>query len=163
MPHVYRNYKEYISNFITKGGIIEASPNCPPSQISSTSICFSIDPVGDIKVLGSYDKFFQFDYITAGCFFPQRSVPNINLTAICETVGKTLYKKNVFGYISIDLITFPDPSLNPTDEDARQNRLFWAVDLNCYLTSYHASVFFFDFLMNGDLDTVSGAYSIQKP
>lgn len=52
IPSLYlHGYREYIHLFVTKGGIIEASPTCPSSQISSPSIFFFINPLGAIKVI----------------------------------------------------------------------------------------------------------------
>jgi hypothetical protein len=164
MPHLYRNYQEYITKFVQKGGVIEAAPNCSPSQISSSSVGFVIDPVGEVEVLGSYDKFFAHEYVACGYFSPQKSIPNLNLQALCETIGKALFEQGVFGYASIDIISFPDPATKKQDKkDSPSNRIFWAVDLNCYMTTYVASTLFFDFLMRGELDAVSGHYTIPRP
>lgn len=38
--------------------------------------------------------------------------------------------------------------------------MFWAVDLNCQLTDYAAACFFFDILMEGELDKETGDYEI---
>ena len=164
MTHLYRNYSEYITKFVQKGGVIEAAPNCSPAQVSSSSIGFVIDPVGEVEVLGSYDKFFAHEYVSCGFFSPQKSIPNLNLQAICETVGKSLYSQGVFGFASLDIISFPDSSAKkPEKKENGAGRIFWAVDLNCYMTNYVASTLFFDFLMKGKIDTVSGCYTIPKP
>lgn len=41
-PSLYPNYKEYMLNFVRKGGIIEAMPNAPLSSINSPSISLLI-------------------------------------------------------------------------------------------------------------------------
>jgi len=162
MPHLHRNYSEYIRKFVQKGGVIEAAPNCMPSQVSSSCIGFKIDPTGEIEVLGSYDKCFSHEYVTCGYFFPQKAVPNLNLYTICQTIGKALYDQGVFGYASLDIISFSDPTNKSHDDSNSGNKLFWAVDLNCYMTSYVASTMFFEFLMGGQLDQYSGVYTIPK-
>jgi len=53
---LYPNYNAYLSDFLKKGGVIEAIPICNENQITSPSIFFEIDPQCNIKVLGSYDK-----------------------------------------------------------------------------------------------------------
>ena len=140
MPHLYQTYNEYITKFIQKGGVIEAAPSCPVSQVASSSIGFVIDPTGEVEFLGSYDKFFSHEYTSCGYFFPQKSIPNLNLQAICQTMGKALYNKGVFGYACLDIISFPDHpnSRKPTETSDKEanhtgnnNRVFWAVDLNC--------------------------------
>ena len=111
--------------------------------------------------MGSYDKIFVNEFVTGGCFFPQKSIPNINLSTLSNTIGKSLYNEGVHGYISVDLITFPDSSIKLTGK-SNNERLFWAVDLNCYLTSFPCVTYFFDFLMSGRLDSVSGIYTVKK-
>lgn len=106
---LYPTYKSYLHDFLTKGGIIEASPAFPPNQISSPSIFFQIDPQGHVEVLGSFEKLQGPDYRNIACQFPQTSLPNMNLELLSQAVGTQLYKKGVFGYITVDLIAFPDP------------------------------------------------------
>jgi len=92
-----------------KGGIIEAIPTIKDSDMSSINISFIIEPDGLIKLIGSYDKIFGQKMLASGFFFPQRSMPNMNLNSLIQTIGKKLYEKNVFGYCSVDLVSFPDP------------------------------------------------------
>ncbi len=39
-------------------------------------------------------------------------MPEINLNELIQTLGAKLYSKNVFGYCSVDLVSFPDPDDN---------------------------------------------------
>ena len=87
------------------------------------------------------DRFSARAYVNAGCFFPQQSLPNMNMMTICKSIGDILYEKGVIGHVTVDLVSFPDPT-SPS-----AHPLFWAVDLNCNLTDYVASCLFFDFLM----------------
>jgi len=34
---------------------------------------------------------------------------SINLNSLIQTLGNKLYEKEVFGYCSVDLVSFPDP------------------------------------------------------
>ena len=65
----------------------------------------------------------------------------MNMMTICKSIGDILYEKGVMGHVTVDLVSFPDPT-SPT-----AHPLFWAVDLNCNLTDYASACFFFDFLM----------------
>ena len=65
----------------------------------------------------------------------------MNMMTICKSIGDILYEKGVIGHVTVDLVSFPDPT-SPS-----AHPLFWAVDLNCNMTDYAASCFFFDFLM----------------
>ena len=67
-----------------------------------------------------------------------------------------LYEKGVIGHITLDLVSFPDPT------SPNSHPLFWAVDLNCHMTDYAASCYFFDFLMEGKLDPLTGKYTINN-
>lgn len=102
------------------------------------------------------DRFTSRAYVNAGCFFPQQSLPNMNMMTICKSIGDILYEKGVIGHITVDLVSFPDPT-SPS-----AHPLFWAVDLNCNLTDYASSCFFFDFLMEGKLDQLTGKYTINN-
>jgi hypothetical protein len=66
-----------------------------------------------------------------------------------------MYDKGIIGHVSIDLVVFP----NPTEPNGEP--LFWAIDLNANMTDYAAAVFFFDILMEGELDKETGDYEIS--
>ena len=61
-------------------------------------------------------------------------------------MGESLYEKGVIGHVTIDLVSFPNI------EDPKQHPFFWAVDINCELTDYAAICYFFDILMEGQLN-----------
>jgi hypothetical protein len=42
MPSLYRNWSEFIRSFCRVGGVIEAAPFCPSTQLASPSISFFI-------------------------------------------------------------------------------------------------------------------------
>lgn len=58
--------------------------------------------------------------------------------------------------MTVDLVSFPDPT-NPN-----AHPLFWAIDLNCQMTDYAAACSFFDFLMEGNIDQLTGKYTINN-
>jgi len=80
----------------------------------------------------------------------------MNMQTICNSIGEVLYEKGVIGHVTLDLVSFPDPT------SPKSHPLFWAVDLNCQLTDYAASCYFFDFLMEGKLDPLTGKYTINN-
>lgn len=47
--------------------------------MSSPSIAFIVEPDGEVQLLGSVDRFSAKEYINSGCFFPQQSLPNMNM------------------------------------------------------------------------------------
>lgn len=155
MPSLYQSWKEYIAAFCKHGGVIEAMPSAF-SEIHSPSVSFLIEPDGKIQVLGSYERFNGKDFVNAGCFYPQTALPDINLESISNAVGQSLYAKGVIGYVSVDLLSFPYKT------NQSSHPLFWGIGINCFLNNYTSYLQFFEFLMNGKLNTTSGQYSITK-
>jgi hypothetical protein len=78
--------------------------------------------------VGSYDKFSGAEFVNAGCFSPQKSLPSIDLMKICNSVGEVLYEKGSFGHVTVDLISYPNV------EDPSSHPFFWAVDISLELT-----------------------------
>lgn len=96
------------------------------------------------------------------CLSPKKSLPNINVDFLCRNVGDKLYQKGIFGFIHLDLISFSDCSGSTLSKKETTNSLFWAIGLDCYLNSFGSACFYFDFLMKGKLDQLTGNYSIAE-
>lgn len=58
------------------------------------------------------------------------------------------------GHVTIDLISFPN------HEEDNAHPFFQAIDISCELTNNAAITYFFDILMEGQLDQQTGEYSI---
>lgn len=80
----------------------------------------------------------------------------MNMMTISKSIGEVLYSKGIFGHVTVDLVSFPDPT------SPQAHPLFWAIDLNCGLTDYSTACYFFDFLMEGKLDQFTGKYTIDN-
>lgn len=156
MKNLYRGWSEFLQAFCRVGGVIEAAPTCQSNQMSSPSICFVVEPDGNVELIGSLDRYQAKEHINAGCFFPQQSLPNMNMKTICSSIGEVLYDKGVIGHVTVDLVSFPDPTA------PKSHPLFWAVDLNCHMTDYSAACYFFHFLMEGQLDQLTGKYTVNN-
>lgn len=78
--------------------------------MASPSISFLVEPDGDVTLIGSVDKFAAKEYINSGAFFPQQSLPNMNMQTICNSIGEILYEKGIIGHCTLDLVSFPDPT-----------------------------------------------------
>lgn len=65
----------------------------------------------------------------------------MNMMTISKSIGDILYEKGIIGHITVDLVSFPDPT------SPQSHPLFWAIDLNCGMTDYSSACYFFDFLM----------------
>lgn len=164
---LYRNYYEFVRAFKERGGVIEAAPNAPSSEVHGFGVSFFLAPNGSVKVLGSYDKVTAMDNVTSGYLFPQKSAPGLDLQALCNTVGRALYEKGIIGYCSVDLIAFQENRLNSIileDKEKRKKSIkYWAVDLNCSMTPITSVIGLFDFLIQGTLDQNTGKYTIALP
>ena len=79
----------------------------------------------------------------------------MNLTTLCESIANVLYEKGLIGHVTIDLVSFPNPS------DPNAHPLFWAVDINNELSENAAISSFFDILMEGQLNQETGEYMID--
>lgn len=117
---VYSNYKQYITHFFTRGGVIEASFNI--SDSTNFSIGIMIEPTGDFAILGTYNKIeLGGKSINQSIKFPSK-IKNINYQGIARQVYKELWVKNrFFGYFSIDFLY--------REEDSS----ITAIGLDCYL------------------------------
>ena len=71
-------------------------------------------------------------------------------------MGENLFKKGVYGYITVDLIAFPDPS------NRNNHPLFWAIGIDCYLNNYGAACLYFYFLVKGSCDQVTGTCILNE-
>jgi len=75
-PTLYRNWDEYMDAFCYDGGVIEAAPpSLKPSEVKAPSVSFFIEPDCFIRLIGTFDKYSGTDFVNAGCFFPQTSLP----------------------------------------------------------------------------------------
>ena len=63
-------WNDFLQSFCKVGGVIEAAPTCMTNQMGSPSICFFVEPDGNVELIGSVDRFAARDYINSGCFFP---------------------------------------------------------------------------------------------
>mmetsp|Transcript_32961 Transcript_32961/g.24269 ORF Transcript_32961/g.24269 Transcript_32961/m.24269 type:complete len:82 (+) Transcript_32961:1524-1769(+) len=76
--------------------------------MGSPSICFLIEPNGEVQLVGSVDKFSAREFVNAGAFFPQQSLPNMNMMTISKSIAEVLFEKGVIGHVTVDLVSFPD-------------------------------------------------------
>ena len=157
VPAIYPTWKDYLKEFTRVGGVIEASPSFPAAKIQGVKVSFCILPDGNVTLIGAYDKLEAKKYVSAGFLFPQTSLPNMNLQMLVSSIGTVLFDKEIIGHVSVDLVAFPDENMKSG------HPLFWAVDLDCAATESSAVMSFFDFLMEGTLDPVTGFYNLSLP
>lgn len=154
-PTLYRTWDMYIKRFCKVGGVIEATPMCSVNQLSMPSVSFFIEPNGETRLIGTFDRIEATQYVNGGCFFPSTSLPAFDLMRLSRSISGQLYDKGLIGHVTVDLVTFPDPN------DPSAPSLFWAVDINASLSDYASICLFFDILMEGHLDPETGEYEIE--
>lgn len=87
-PTLFKNWDTYMAEFCRVGGVIEAAPSiCQLNQLQSPTVSFFIEPDGKVQLVGSFDKFAGAEFVNAGVFSPQTSLPQIDLLKICDSVG----------------------------------------------------------------------------
>lgn len=154
MPSLYPTWKAFMSEFVRSGGVIEAAPPCAAVHVKSSCVCFCVEPDGQVTLLGAYDKLNGRDCVTSAYFFPQQSLPNVNLKLVTAAIGGALYAQGLIGHAKVDIVSFPNSKESKFP-------LFWTVDLSLQHTDVAASSLLFNFLMEGDLDPITGAYWVE--
>lgn len=76
---LFRDFQEYVDEFIRKGGMIEAAPGITQKELGTPGISFFIEPNGEIEFLGSFEKICGGLMTPVGYEMPQQSLPNIDV------------------------------------------------------------------------------------
>jgi hypothetical protein len=58
-------------------------------------------------------------------------------------------------------VAFSEPSRQKSAFDKVENNLFWAIGLETFLNNFNCSFFYFDFLIKGKIDRMTGNYYIN--
>jgi len=150
MRWLWRSWRDFIQAFQRVGGVIEASP----LQItSSPSVNLLVEPDGQLRITSVHEQIFSSPYTFVGAAFPQTAVPYPALREAGLAIGKACYEHGLIGHLGIDFVSFFD-----TEGQLR----LWAVDLNPRLTHTAVTFGFFDFLVGGRFDVVSGRYAVSN-
>ena len=172
--HLYKNWEEYFNNFIEFHGIIEACPVYNPlTLLGSPCLPILIEPNGEIQFFSTYDKINLLSFRTIGAISPQFSIPlfinknetnenessfsssimdndneGIDLFKICDKIGKYLYKNDIIGFVTIELIAFQNYKEQHTYIKENNKINYWAIDLKFGLNEILSSINFCNFLYN---------------
>ena len=106
---LFRGWDEFFTEFCYKRGVIESCPTGSLSGImGNPAVGFLIHPDGKCETLCTYDKINTNYFRNCGAIAPQQSIPNLNSDLIIDKLGKYLYEQNIFGYVTVEFVTFHD-------------------------------------------------------
>lgn len=150
VPSLYPNWRSYIEKFIHQGGVIQSTPPTNKADTTFPCVSFTIDPDGQLNFIATADYLHSVNYLNAGAFFPQTSIAHEDIIAVVNNLGKSLFKRGLFGYFTLQLVAFvSNASLKP---------VYWAVDLSIGLCHLASNYFYFHFLIGGLYDGSTGKY-----
>ncbi|CAK90310.1 unnamed protein product (macronuclear) [Paramecium tetraurelia] len=115
---LYQSYKEYITAFLTSGGIVEAFPIQDRLKIQKTSISFHVSPQYEFEEICTYDSFSAHHYVQTLHLYPSIT-STMDKNKFYEEMLVFLKQKKMFGYFTLHLILFDNQ--------------FWAIGLDSYL------------------------------
>jgi len=93
----------------SSGGVIEAFP--PLDSVTCLTVDLLVEPGGDVHMLSCGDQLRGPSGLeVVGCTVPQSSICPDVLHTICNSIGQACQQRFIMGHLSIDLVTFLDPS-----------------------------------------------------
>eukprot|EP01135_Chromosphaera_perkinsii_P006589 Nk52_evm14s553 gene=Nk52_evmTU14s553 len=149
---VYPTWSSYFESFLESSGIIEAEP--PSANSTCCSIDMLIEPSRSFKLICATDQILKEKLVPWGSSFPQSSLPIETIHEIVNSVGQSCYSRGIFGYVSVDVVTFID---SQTDEQT-----YWAVDFKIGYSDNISNLNLLSFITNGSYDTASGYFLANR-
>ncbi|CAH8554058.1 unnamed protein product [Schistosoma turkestanicum] len=116
----YTDSESFLKAFLKYGGVIEACP--PVDEWTNLSVVIAILPNETVRIVASGDQLHSDDkFYTWGETIPMSSVSPPWVNYLSMELGSLLANKGVFGYVSIDFLTFIHPEKN--------EQILWITDI----------------------------------
>ncbi|XP_056621616.1 IQ motif-containing protein H isoform X2 [Triplophysa dalaica] len=117
----YPTWACFLEHFLKEGGVIEAYP--PSASVTCLTVDMLVEPGGDVRLTSCGDQLRGPSVLeVVGCTMPQTSISSDVLHSICIRVARACQQRSILGHLSLDLVTF----LEPTNLEQQ----VWAVDLD---------------------------------
>uniref|UniRef100_A0A1I8JM34 IQ domain-containing protein H n=2 Tax=Macrostomum lignano TaxID=282301 RepID=A0A1I8JM34_9PLAT len=141
-PEAYPNWQDFMNEFTSQGGIVEATP---PTEgiVACVTVDLCIEPTGNIRIVSCGDQVRSTErpYACLGASLPQCSAMPSVLNDLCERIGTACWERKIFGHLSVDFLVFEDPET--------EKQTVWATDLSLHYSDSAAMMQLLLFATNG--------------
>ncbi|XP_073707067.1 IQ motif-containing protein H [Garra rufa] len=150
----YATWTCFLEHFLREGGVIEAFP--PSNSVTCLTVDLLVEPGGDVLMLSCGDQLRGPSGLEVlGCTIPQTSICPDILHSICTRVGQACQQRSIMGHISLDLVTFLDPS--------NLEQQVWAIDLDLGYSNQLAMTQLMLMMTRGTLDCRTSKLEVPPP
>ncbi|XP_051580204.1 IQ motif-containing protein H-like [Myxocyprinus asiaticus] len=150
----YPTWASFLEHFFREGGIIEAYP--PSDSVTCLTVDLLVEPGGDVRMLSCGDQLRGASGLeVVGCTMPQTSICPDVLHSICTRVGQACQQRSIMGHLSLDLVTFLEPS--------NLEQQVWAIDLDLGYSNQLAMTELMLMMTGGTLDCRTSKLEVPPP
>ncbi|XP_051953537.1 IQ motif-containing protein H-like [Xyrauchen texanus] len=150
----YPTWASFLENFLREGGVIEAYP--PSDSVTCLTVDLLVEPGGEVRMLSCGDQLRGPSSLeVVGCTMPQTSICPDVLHSICTRVGQACQKRSIMGHLSLDLVTFLEPS--------NLQQQVWAIDLDLGYSNQLAMTELMLMMTGGTLDCHTSKLEVPPP
>ncbi|XP_016143366.1 IQ motif-containing protein H [Sinocyclocheilus grahami] len=150
----YATWTCFLEHFLREGGVIEAFP--PSDSVTCLTVDLLVEPGGDVSMLSCGDQLRGLSGLeVVGCTVPQTSICPDVLHSICTRVGQACQQRSIMGHVSLDLVTFLDPS--------NLEQQVWAIDLDLGYSNQLAMTQLMLMMTRGTLDCRTSKLEVPPP
>jgi len=148
--NVYKTWPDFLQDYLSKGGIIEAYP---PSSVTCLTVDLLIEPNGTTKIKSCGDHLYADNVLDCfGTSVPQTSIDPDVLVSKCEKIGSACRSRGVIGYFSVDFVTFID--------GLTMKQQIWGIDLKLYYSDQMSMTNVMLYLSGGSLDPYKSTFIV---